>query len=642
MTPDWPDHRRSLAILVGTSSYTRGLPTFSAAVNSIGRLSDLLTGPLCGWPADRVVVIRDPRNRAELEPRLIDLIEPVTDVLLFCYIGHGQVAYNDDLSMGLVETSNERTKRGATGFLLSTLRDMLSVSEARVKVLVLDCCFSGIATVNRQSAVDEAAIREDITRVAGAYTLTASEAYTSATYESGRGALTHFTRALVEVIEEGVPGRGDVLTLDDIFPSLRDRLVRQGRPRPTRLSVDGGPGFVLALNGKRPAPIVPAPARETFRATRAVLRPAPAIPGPPARTVRSAAAPPAWRRGRWALLALAVLAIALTYVFTQPDKPRDPSTPNTTGSSTPAQEPSSGVLWTVSNNASGFAISPNGRLLATNDLKTRVCLYDLVDDKELPCLTNPSKFGLSPIGSLAFNKDSTTLASTSADEIILWDVPSRKIVARLADSDAAELAFSSDGRSLAVSTKETSDGRIHLWDLASRKRVARFGGLFNSSPLVINKQGTTLAGVGANYAVRTWRLSSREQTAEMRPEPPTDAFPGYSAAFRPDGKTLATGGGDGAVRLWNLGTRKQKLTLTGHQGVVSGLAFSPDGSLLVSVGWDGTARLWDVAKGKAIGEPLGQSQYQLVNVLFHPGGGRAYTLDTSGTVRFFTVPATPA
>jgi WD40 repeat protein len=64
-------------------------------------------------------------------------------------------------------------------------------------------------------------------------------------------------------------------------------------------------------------------------------------------------------------------------------------------------------------------------------------------------------------------------------------------------------------------------------------------------------------------------------------------------AFSPDGRLLATGGEDRTVRLRDPATGEHRRTLTGHASVVWGVAFSPDGRLLATASSDGTARLWD-------------------------------------------------
>ena len=67
----------------------------------------------------------------------------------------------------------------------------------------------------------------------------------------------------------------------------------------------------------------------------------------------------------------------------------------------------------------------------------------------------------------------------------------------------------------------------------------------------------------------------------------------YGVAFGPDGRLLATASYDQTARLWDPATGKHLRTLTGHDSAVWGAAFSPDGRMLATASFDQTARLWD-------------------------------------------------
>jgi WD40 repeat protein len=78
--------------------------------------------------------------------------------------------------------------------------------------------------------------------------------------------------------------------------------------------------------------------------------------------------------------------------------------------------------------------------------------------------------------------------------------------------------------------------------------------------------------------------------------------------------------------LWNL-SHGARLTLTGHEGWVAGVAWSPDGRYLASVSTDATVRLWDASTGKELRVLKGHSDEPFVywTVAFGRDGTRFAT-----------------
>ncbi|MGF1425464.1 caspase, EACC1-associated type [Kitasatospora sp. LaBMicrA B282] len=247
------DFAQSRAILIGTAHYTHGLTEMPAARNSLAAMTDLLTGPLCGWPESRITVLLDRTTRDGVMQEIASIIHDSTDVLLFYYVGHGQLMAGEHLGMALVDTHAEPKMRHSTSLRLNDVRTELNWCKARVKVMILDCCFSGLGTRNTQGAgvADQVKIAA---KVEGAYTLTASRASQSAIYEDGPAGLTYFTKIFARVVRGGIPGAGTGLTLADIHKEVAARFLRldlpdgQVRPEPSVLSVDTAEEFIFARN----------------------------------------------------------------------------------------------------------------------------------------------------------------------------------------------------------------------------------------------------------------------------------------------------------------------------------------------------------------------------------------------------------
>lgn len=227
------DHSGSRAVLIGTWDYEY-LPSVPAAQHSLERMSDLLTSPVCGWPADRIMTVANRARPGDLYDDLVELYSRTDPdgVALFYFVGHGQPDSDDRLCLGLAGSRTEAARRASTSLMFDNVRDALRQSDAGTKVVILDCCFAGLAAANRLSGGDFL----DMVRGTGAYTMAASGAYSPAWFEVDETITkpqTFFTKYFVDVVEAGIPHQQAVLPLDVIFAAAADRLVRDGKPKPT-------------------------------------------------------------------------------------------------------------------------------------------------------------------------------------------------------------------------------------------------------------------------------------------------------------------------------------------------------------------------------------------------------------------------
>ena len=244
------DYSDSRAVLIGTWNYDH-LPSIPAAGNSLRRMASLLTGALCGWPEDRVLIVDNERSPGDLPDRLITAYEHVTDVALFYYVGHGQMDRDDQLCLGLAASRTEPNRRTATSLPFQAVRRALLDSPAATKIVILDCCFAALAN---QPMNTLAALADDVldkTAGAGAYTMAASGPYTTAWFETDPEIAqpqTFFTKYLADLVETGIAGEASGLKLHRLFIRVRDTLDRDHLPIPHERSVDAARDFVFAHN----------------------------------------------------------------------------------------------------------------------------------------------------------------------------------------------------------------------------------------------------------------------------------------------------------------------------------------------------------------------------------------------------------
>jgi hypothetical protein len=245
MSADLPDYSRSRAILIGTSVYQdphfRPLP---AVANNLRGMHEVLTDPaLCAWPAERTTVLKDPSDVRKLVQRLRRLAQETTDVLLVYFAGHGTITRRGQLCMILTDT--ESADADITGLEFERVSEALLDSPAQMKIVILDCCYSGRA-IEVLSGADAIA---DSTDTRGVYTLTASDhtAHVVA-LDQQADAYTSFTGELLDLLCTGIVGGPPKLMLNDIYLHLRHRLGAAGLPTPNQRGTDTADRYPFTQN----------------------------------------------------------------------------------------------------------------------------------------------------------------------------------------------------------------------------------------------------------------------------------------------------------------------------------------------------------------------------------------------------------
>ncbi|MFF2813843.1 caspase family protein [Streptomyces sp. NPDC058000] len=618
------DYSRSRAVLIGVWDYAHLAPV-PAARNSLERVTGLLTGPLCGWSKPRVEVLRNVRRRDRLPDQLMKLFDGVEDVALFYFVGHGQL-YEDELCLALRESPESGPRRTTVGLPFSDVRAALRACDAQTKIVILDCCFAGHAARTEHTLASTSTSVIDKTLGTGAVTMAASGAYRTAWFESAPDVAdpqTYFTKYLVDVIEQGIPGHPRGLPLGPIYARTADALARDHRPEPTRSVRHDADRFILARNVAKP-PESPAalPGAPTASPSRARDTTPPSIPAPssPSPDSGAEAAVPTARRGTSrrsiVLGGLTTLATASGAVLiglrlasgaSDHGARGNPSSHPSAGGHQPTNDPSPHPWFSITNrtgSVSPMAFSPDDKTLAGSDSDNTIGLWDIAARKRTGTLTSSAK----GVDAVAFSADGKVLATGYSDNTVrLWDVTARKSITTLTGhtSSVVAVAFSPDGKTL---TTACMDNTVRLWDVTTWKSITTLTGHAepaNKMRLVaLSPNGKTLASVSEDHTIRLWDVTTQKDTVTL-----TLTGPNYAAsvAFSPDGKTLATGCYDRTVRLWDITARKSIATFTGHTSEVDSVVFSPDGKTLASAASDGmfnygdpVVRLWDVTARKSI------------------------------------------
>ena len=240
----------------------------------------------------------------------------------------------------------------------------------------------------------------------------------------------------------------------------------------------------------------------------------------------------------------------------------------------------------------GLAFSPDGRTLAVGRDEPGILLFDIVGGGSPITLSTP----LPLTRALAFAPDGRTLAATTrrGGEILLWDLASDRARTRLhGRSPALDIAFSPDGRTLAAG--ERREQAVTLWDLETGRSRCLFkaqSGSINS--VAFSPDGGLLAAAGpSDRLVRLWDPAS----GRLRLRISGHAFGTHAVRFSPDGGLLVTAGSDGRVRIWRVETGERVASLDGRTSVLPQVFLSADGRMLAAAGWsDDHIRVWDLGE----------------------------------------------
>ncbi|WP_367137143.1 MULTISPECIES: caspase, EACC1-associated type [Streptomyces] len=233
------------ALVVGTGRHPTdarlaGLPS---AARSATALAEALRSA-CGMAddrGDRVTLITDPAGPSDV----LAAMEAVTaraegGVVLFCFVGHGLLGPAEQLYLATSACTSAHSTAHAVPY--AEIRNLLSSSAAR-PVVVLDCCFSGLAEAVQQGPRRDPYVSA---RPDGSFLLASATHYAAAFAPEGEEH-TLFSGELLRLLREGDAGGPKWFTLADLYRHLDRRL--QGAPaRPHSGSVGRIGDLVLARN----------------------------------------------------------------------------------------------------------------------------------------------------------------------------------------------------------------------------------------------------------------------------------------------------------------------------------------------------------------------------------------------------------
>ncbi|NBV86846.1 MAG: hypothetical protein EBS01_11450, partial [Verrucomicrobia bacterium] len=209
-----------------------------------------------------------------------------------------------------------------------------------------------------------------------------------------------------------------------------------------------------------------------------------------------------------------------------------------------------------------------------------------------------------PIYAVALSKDSRFAACGRGNQVFVYDLATRQLLARLSDDslqrkDASpretaahkslvqSVAFSPDGERMATgSFREVKLWRLEKGKTSSQKPNPELGALLS----VLSGDGKQMACADNSGALR---LVNTASGAVLKTIPSPEPGPVKTLALSPDSGKVAALNGAGVLSVWNLQDGK----LLGRQEGLNGVAvlhWNMDGKSLITGGEDKIARVWNL------------------------------------------------
>ncbi|MDE0736186.1 MAG: serine/threonine protein kinase [Pirellulaceae bacterium] len=235
---------------------------------------------------------------------------------------------------------------------------------------------------------------------------------------------------------------------------------------------------------------------------------------------------------------------------------------------------------------------------------------------------------------LAINPDGSRLASGGRDGIIIWELPTGKLLHRIKDVPLIfTLEFSPDGKQLAAGGSDFNEQHtLNIWNMEDHKLIRSLPdydscGTVAWARIDYSPDGRLLAYPTQNRSVLVAESKSGKIVAQLK---------GFVEAaehvsFSPDGKRIVASSyyspSTENIKVWDWKSGQEVLTL-GVAGRISDVTFGPNGKWLAAAGnsptTEKTIRVWQLEPGNkaSFSQVLVGQKRRIISLRFSPDGKR--------------------
>jgi hypothetical protein len=167
------------------------------------------------------------------------------DALIVFYVGHATIHQN---KLRLMHAGSNFERLENTTVPIDAVHGLIDDVEAKLKVLILDCCHGGRGLFGfDQNRRVETIQEDDDTEFVGAFGMAGASAK-KLNWVPRDHDMTPFSKELCTVVTEGIDDTQPALTLHSIFREVRERMVTKGHTRPVRISTVDDERIIVAAN----------------------------------------------------------------------------------------------------------------------------------------------------------------------------------------------------------------------------------------------------------------------------------------------------------------------------------------------------------------------------------------------------------